>query len=376
MESCFYTICDPIIVGCKLFQNNLATIPVTNGYFSDGSNCYQVSGGTVIDISTCPDTPTQDIACYTATDVAQTPTVVPCLGTDYPAYPYLYTITLIDSFGVPIVANQSYTFDVVFDAQLCSGFSGPQLVPMTVVSGQSSISYIHYNDETVECGFGCTSEYQKDPYVSGNPTQLPMIVECPTEPTGTCKRLSVTISEADIIASDDSTVTMTYTDCTGNAFATYPFNEGGTWLVDICVDDSSSFAFSYLDGGVPLNSGASGAIILGPCPEPFQINSTRVSEGLGTLDITGGEPSERIFLDFTVTPDGSFNSISFTSPVTVGSLETIHLSRSGYMDLDASGNGSSNYDYDPTSTGASTLVEITSRSSGLTTGVGDSTNII
>lgn len=202
------------------------------------------------------------------------------------------------------------------------------------------------------------------------------ISECSGDPTGTCKRLSVTISEADISASDDSTVTMTYTDCTGNSFATYPFNEGGVWLVDICVDDSSGFAFSYLDGGVPTNSGSSGASILGPCPLPFAINSERIDEGVGTLDIQGGEPNERIFLDFVVSPDGEFNSLNFSSPVTVSVLDMLHQTRSGYMDLDVSGNGSSNYDFDPTSTMASCLVTITSRSSGLTTGVGDETNII
>lgn len=55
MESCFYTPCNPLIVGCKLYQDNLATIPVIDGYYSNGSNCYQVSGGTgsIIGINVC-----------------------------------------------------------------------------------------------------------------------------------------------------------------------------------------------------------------------------------------------------------------------------------------------------------------------------------
>lgn len=53
MESCFYTICNPIIVGCKLYQDNLANTPVINGFYSDGTNCFSVSGGTVISISAC-----------------------------------------------------------------------------------------------------------------------------------------------------------------------------------------------------------------------------------------------------------------------------------------------------------------------------------
>lgn len=55
MESCFYTSCNPIIVGCKLYQDNLATIPVIDGYYSNGTNCFQVGGGngTVIAINAC-----------------------------------------------------------------------------------------------------------------------------------------------------------------------------------------------------------------------------------------------------------------------------------------------------------------------------------
>lgn len=60
MESCFYTSCNPIIVGCKLYQNNSATSAVVDGFYSDGTNCFQVGGGagTVIAISVCipPDT--------------------------------------------------------------------------------------------------------------------------------------------------------------------------------------------------------------------------------------------------------------------------------------------------------------------------------
>ena len=176
MESCFYTLCNPIEIGCKLYQNNLATILVDNGYYSNGNNCFNVSGGTVIEITVCEGG--SNIYCYSATDIAQSPTIIPCLGTDYPANPYQYTITLYDASGNTAVATSDYTFDVVFDVQLCTGESGPYLVELTVLSGSSSVSYLHYDDETVECGFGCTSEYQRNPVITGTPTQLPLIVEC------------------------------------------------------------------------------------------------------------------------------------------------------------------------------------------------------
>lgn len=56
MASNFYSLCNPIIVGCKLYQNNTATIPSIDGFYSNGTDCYQVSGGAgnVSAISVCP----------------------------------------------------------------------------------------------------------------------------------------------------------------------------------------------------------------------------------------------------------------------------------------------------------------------------------
>ncbi len=53
MTSCFYTTCNPIIVNCKLYTTNAATAFVADGYYSDGTNCYQVTGGIVQTITPC-----------------------------------------------------------------------------------------------------------------------------------------------------------------------------------------------------------------------------------------------------------------------------------------------------------------------------------
>ncbi len=53
MESCFFSICNPIFVGCAFYQNNTATTLVTDGFYSDGVYCYEVVGGIVITVSTC-----------------------------------------------------------------------------------------------------------------------------------------------------------------------------------------------------------------------------------------------------------------------------------------------------------------------------------
>lgn len=112
-------------------------------------------------------------------------------------------------------------------------------------------------------------------------------------------------------------------------------------------------------------------------PSVFLISSSVVSAGAGTLDISGAQPNEVIGLSFSVTPEPSvFNGLSFSPPVSVGSLENVHLSRNGSMAVDVSGTGSSTYLFDPTSTTSSCLVTVTYRSSGLTDGIGDTTNII
>lgn len=112
-------------------------------------------------------------------------------------------------------------------------------------------------------------------------------------------------------------------------------------------------------------------------PSVFLISSSVVSAGTGTLDITGAEPNEVIGLSFSVNPEpGVFNGLSFSPPVSVGSLENIHLNRNGSMAVNISGSGSSTYLFDPTSTTSSCLVTVLYRSSGLSDGVGDTTNII
>lgn len=107
--------------------------------------------------------------------------------------------------------------------------------------------------------------------------------------------------------------------------------------------------------------------------EPILINSSPGGSGTGTLDITNGQPLEVINLKFTITSDGTLINLHFSAPVSVGSLDPVHLIRTGTMTLNASGVGSSTYTYNPTSTSSPCLVEITGRSSGLTEGIGDST---
>ncbi len=44
----FYSICQPIIVGCTLYSDALLTTPAPNNYYSDGTWCYDVFGNGVV----------------------------------------------------------------------------------------------------------------------------------------------------------------------------------------------------------------------------------------------------------------------------------------------------------------------------------------
>lgn len=72
MESCFFSICSPLIVGCKLYTNNTATTLVTDGFYSDGIDCYQVVSGIITNISTCGVTPVFSLASGTTCTIACT----------------------------------------------------------------------------------------------------------------------------------------------------------------------------------------------------------------------------------------------------------------------------------------------------------------
>lgn len=57
MASNLYSLCNPIVINtCKLYQDNAATTPAIDGFYSDGTTCYQVSGGAgvVTAITVCP----------------------------------------------------------------------------------------------------------------------------------------------------------------------------------------------------------------------------------------------------------------------------------------------------------------------------------
>ena len=52
----FYSNCGTLTTGCFLYTNQALTTPVSNGKYSDGTNCYDVTGGSgeITSFASCP----------------------------------------------------------------------------------------------------------------------------------------------------------------------------------------------------------------------------------------------------------------------------------------------------------------------------------
>lgn len=162
METCFYTPCPQVIVGCKLYQTNAATSFVANGYYSDGNNCYNVVSGTVSTITTCPVTGGTPY-CYTTEIYPTASYQSSCLDETFTVSPLVFKVTLYDINGNQFVANTNYNFDVEFDTQICGSSDSTRILNLTVNQGQTSGGVSFIESQLVECGFGCVTESFMNP---------------------------------------------------------------------------------------------------------------------------------------------------------------------------------------------------------------------
>ena len=71
-----YTNCSPIVLGCFLYQDSGLTTPVANGFYSDGTNVFEVTGGAgeITNVTSCPVTTTTTTSTTTAAPITTTTT--------------------------------------------------------------------------------------------------------------------------------------------------------------------------------------------------------------------------------------------------------------------------------------------------------------
>lgn len=83
MAATKYSNCSTLALGCFLYDNIGLTIPVANGYYSDGVNQYQTSSGEIIGVTACS-APPSGTARYATTQgsvCSASPAVVYLSGT-------------------------------------------------------------------------------------------------------------------------------------------------------------------------------------------------------------------------------------------------------------------------------------------------------
>jgi len=72
-----YSNCSSPALGCFFYNNSNLTSPVSNGRYSDGTNCFTVSGGSgeITSVTACPSPPSYNYYTFTPCDFST--------GTDY-----------------------------------------------------------------------------------------------------------------------------------------------------------------------------------------------------------------------------------------------------------------------------------------------------
>lgn len=126
-----YSNCSTIITGCRLYTDSCLTTPVTDGYYSDLTNYFVVSGGLISSSSSCSG-PTNYYH-YTVT-------VYDCLGSSCVASSYTPTFGLV-AYATPLTIG-TYYYDTntnhIFKIETDYGFGN--YGGLIIVIGGSSLT--------------------------------------------------------------------------------------------------------------------------------------------------------------------------------------------------------------------------------------------
>lgn len=84
-----------------------------------------------------------------------------CLGTPYDLKLGTITLDLVDSLGAPSIATNDVTVTLSFQTRQCGDSAPvPTTVPVTILTGTSSITHSYTREQTTDCGQGaCEVEY-------------------------------------------------------------------------------------------------------------------------------------------------------------------------------------------------------------------------
>lgn len=130
MANYYYSNCSTITVGCYLYTNTGLTTPVSNGYYSDGTNCFTVTGGSgyVSSVDTCAEFITID---------TYTPTSMTCQTS------YTFTAATFGNVNVNVNVN----VEITWVGDLAGSVSGTVSLPSSTSCNSTSVN----SSNTINC---------------------------------------------------------------------------------------------------------------------------------------------------------------------------------------------------------------------------------
>lgn len=182
-----------------------------------------------------------------------------CLGTPYDLKLGTITLDLVDSLGAPSIATNDVTVTLSFQTRQCGDSAPvPTIVPVTILTGTSSITHSYTREQTTDCGQGaCEVEYDIfQSVVSVEPSLKYAMCNVGSSTTTT----STTSTSTTTVPTTTSTTTVAPTTSTTTTTTTAPpannysfFRCSGSGIASVVVSEAALVSAGMAPGAI-LNS--------------------------------------------------------------------------------------------------------------------------
>jgi hypothetical protein len=220
MASIIYSNCSSLTLGCTLYTTSELTSIVDNGYYSDGVNCYTVSGGVITYFGTCGTT-TSSTTSTSTTSTSTSSTTSTTSTTTFSPNPCICTEVVITSAGGEVETfncygvNENYVYMNAGTYYLCAAEIGGLLQAFFAEGTTGTISPVG------NCKTGTCPPATSSTSTSTSTTTSTTLCPCQTGVT-----IDVTLPGY-----------ISGTDCYGNGFNDYI--GGGTYVYTNCIQGTT-----------------------------------------------------------------------------------------------------------------------------------------
>jgi hypothetical protein len=153
-----------------------------------------------------------------------------------------------------VVAAEPYTFYIALDVNQCNSAPFTDSYPMTIASGQSSVSYMNYTSRASDCGQGSCME--ETSYFTGAVTtlQLPGLTVCGAPAPEPAPAVVTKEYEWSLgITEEDTYVTLTYTNPDGTTGGLSDYWSLGSQYI-FCARQNTATASHGIINGMPRST--------------------------------------------------------------------------------------------------------------------------